>query len=113
MSVGLHTTSECAHAIVNSAAGGALATVPAVSGTRVGIYRMILTTPAATIVTIQDTTGAALSAPFAFGASGGSITLDTPINGDPWWVSPNGRGIQINSSAAVQVSSDVYYIQGP
>src|SRR5208283_1187704 len=103
---------ECQHFIVNSAAGGTLAVVAAVANQGVGIYRMILTVPSTITVTIQDTSGAALSQPFAFGASGGSITLDTPINLDPWWVSSVGKGIQLNASTSVQVSADIWYLQG-
>ena len=103
---------ECQHVIVNSAAGGTLAAVVAVANQGVGIYRMILTVPSAVIVTVQDTSGNALSQPFAFGSSGGSVTIDTPINGDPWWNSVVGRGIQLNASTTVQVSADIWYLQG-
>jgi hypothetical protein len=103
---------ECQHVIVNSAAGGTLAAVAAVANQGVGIYRMILTVPSTITVTIQDTGSNALSQPFAFGASGGSITLDTPINGDPWWNSKVGLGIQLNASTTVQVSADIWYLQG-
>lgn len=113
MSENLHRVPECAHVIVNSAAGGTLAVVAAVANQRAGIYRMILTVAAAVTVTIQDTGSNALSEPFAFGANGGSIVLDTPINGDPWWQSNTGLGLQLNASAAVQVSSDIWYLQGP
>lgn len=109
----LRSISECSHVIINSAAGGTLAAVAAVSGQRVGIYRMILTVATTVTVTVQDTANAALSQPFAFGSSGGSITLDTPINWDPWWTSALGLGIQLNASVAVQVSADIWWLQGP
>lgn len=109
----LRYLSDAAHVIVNSAAGGTLPIVAAVAGVRSNLYRLILTVPAAVTVTLQDTSGAALSQPFAFGTSGGSITLDVPINGDPWWTAPLGRGLQFNASAAVQVSADVWYLQTP
>ena len=107
----LRSTPECQHVIVNSSAGGTLAVVAAVSGLSVAIYRMILTVATTDTVTVQDTSGGTLSQPFAFGASGGSITLDTPINGDPWWVSATNLGIQLNSTAMVQVSADIWYLQ--
>jgi hypothetical protein len=108
----LRTVSECQHVIVNSAAGGTLAIVAAVAGQGVNVYRMILTTATTVTVTLQDTSGNALSQPFAFGANGGAVTIDDPMNGDPWWSSVTGRGIQFNASTNVQVSADVWFIQG-
>jgi len=114
MGIPLHLTPECLHVIVsNGGAAGVTAAVAAVATQSVGIFRMILTCNGASTVTIQDTTSVALSQGFAFGASGGSVTLDVPINGDAWWQSVAGRGIQINSSAAVQVSADLWYLQRP
>lgn len=113
MSENLHRVPECAHQIINSAAGGTLAIVAAVASQRVGVYRLVLVVPAAVTVTFQDTAGGALSAPYAFGTTGGSLTLDTPVNGDPWYQSGVGLGLQLLVSAAVQVSADVYTLQGP
>ena len=113
MGIPLHFTSECLHAIVNSAAGGVLPVVAAKAGSNCGIFRMILTTSGAVTITIQYTASNALSEPFAFGASGGSITLDTPVNGDAWWYSALGLGLQLNASATVQVSADIWYLQRP
>lgn len=113
MSENLHRVPECAHVIINTAAGGTIPVVAAVANQRAGIYRMILTVATTVTVTIQDTGSNALSEPFAFGASGGSIVLDTPVNGDPWWQSSTGLGLQLNASAAVQVSADIWYLQGP
>jgi hypothetical protein len=112
MGVPLHLGSECLHLIFsNGGASGVTAAIPAVAGQTAAIYRMILTCVGASNVTIQDTTAVALSQAFAFSASGGSITIDIPINGDPWWQSVAGRGISINSSGAVQVSADIWYLQ--
>jgi len=114
--VPLHNIPECQHAIVNSAAGGTLAIVSGVTAPkpqRVGIYRMILFVGAATTLTLQDTASNALAAPWTFGAGGGSLVLDTPINGDPWWQAGAGLGVQFSSTAAVQVSADIWYLQGP
>lgn len=114
MGIPLHRQSECAHSIVNSAAGGTLPIATGVAGQLARIYRMILTTNGAVTVTIQDTGPNALSQPFTFGASGGSITVDIPINGDPWWqATAAGLGLQFNASAAVQVSADVWYMISP
>ena len=108
----LRSVPECSHVIVDSAAGGTIPVIAAVSGLGVNIYRLILTVPSAVDVEIQDTAGNSLSQNFAFGSSGGSITVDTPINGDPWWSAATGLGIQLDASAAVLVSADIYYIQG-
>jgi hypothetical protein len=113
MSENLHRVMENQHTIINSAAGGTLPVVPAVAAQRVGIYRMILTVPSAVTVTIQDTASTPLSEPFAFGASGGTVVLDIPINGDMWFQSGLGLGVQLAVSAAVQVSADIYWLQGP
>ncbi|HKD44546.1 MAG TPA: hypothetical protein VKD24_02720 [Candidatus Angelobacter sp.] len=112
MGIPLHTQSELTHVVVNSAAGGTLAVASAVTGSKIGIYRMLLVANSATTITIQDTASSALSAPYSL-LAGGSIIVDTPINGDPWWQSTAGKGLQINSSAAVQVSADVYYLVSP
>ena len=110
----LRTFSETSHAIIsNGGASGTTAIVAASGTTRCSIYKMILTTAGAVSVTIQDTTAVALSQVFAFGANGGSITIDIPINNEPWFgPTVAGRGLQFNISAAVQVSADVWYLQG-
>jgi hypothetical protein len=113
MGVPLHLGSECSHNLFSSAGIGTVVAIAAVASQSAAIYRMILTCAGACSVTLQDTTGVALSQVFAFGASGGSITLDIPVNGDPWWQSVAGRGIQINQSAAVQVSADIWFLQRP
>ena len=113
MSENLHRFMENNHSIINTAAGGTVVFAPAVAQQRVGVYRLLLITNAAVTVTFQDTSGAALSAPYTFGTNGGSITLDIPINGDMWWLSSLGLGMQLVISAAVQVSADVYWMQGP
>ena len=113
MSENLHRIMETAHVIINTAAGGTIPVVAAVPGNRVSIYRMIITSSGAVTVTIQDTSGGALSEPFAFGTNGGAVTVDIQPNGDPWWQSALGLGIQLSASAAVQVSSDIYFLVTP
>jgi hypothetical protein len=113
MAVGLHQLAETAHAIVSSAAGGTLPVVSALANNRSAIYKLILVTSGAVTVTIQDTNSVALSAPYAFGTSGGTLVVDTQINGDPWWITGIGAGLQLNASAAVNVAADIYYLQRP
>lgn len=108
----LRPTSECLH-VKGTASTATIALVSAVSGQRAGIYRMILTlgSPGVT-VTIQDTSGAALSQPMQIGA-GGAMVLDTPINGDPWWQSTPGLGLQLGQSGTTPIAFDAYYMVGP
>ena len=104
----LRTNSETVHTIVSGSASP-LAVTSGVTGQRQAIYKMILTTAGAVTVTIQDTTGVALSQGFAFGTNGGSITIDIPINNEPWFgPTVAGRGLQLGLSAAVTVSADVW-----
>jgi hypothetical protein len=113
MSENLHRLFETSHAIINSAAGGVLPIVAAAPQVRASIYAMILTTSGAVTVTVQDTNAVALSQPFAFGTNGGAVTVDIKVNGDPWWQSALGVGLQLNASGAVQVSADIYYLVTP
>jgi hypothetical protein len=108
----LRTSAECAH-VFGSASTGTIALVAAVAVKRVYVYRMILTlaTPAVTI-TLQDTASAAMSQPFQL-LAGGSVTLDTPINGDPWWQSGAGLGVQLGQSGTTVIGYDVWYLQAP
>jgi hypothetical protein len=111
MSENLHRLMETNHFIQNSAAGGTVTIAPAAAGLRSNIYAMILTAAGAVTVTVQDTSGAAISEPFAFGTNGGAVTLDVKVNGDPWFNTGIGLGLQFSISAAVQVSGDVYWLQ--
>lgn len=113
MSENLHRLMETSHTIINTAAGGTAPIASAVPGQRSSVYAMIITAAGAVTVTVQDTGGGALSEPFAFGTNGGAVTLDIKTNGDPWFQSAVGLGLQFGISAAVQVSSDIYWLQTP
>jgi hypothetical protein len=116
MSTGLRTLSSCLHTFGTSTAT-TTSLVTGVANQRVSVYRLILTigTPGVT-VTIQDTaSSAALSQPFQLAANG-AVTLDTPINGDPWWsntVTAAGNGIQLTQSGTTTIAYDLWYLQGP
>ena len=113
MGLNLLRSTQLGHVIVNSAASGALAITAASAGTFARIYRVILVTGGATTITFQDTGPNAISAPFAFSGAG-SLVLDEQISGDPWFQATTaGLGLQLNNSAAVQVSADIWYLQGP
>jgi hypothetical protein len=130
VSTGLRSISSCLHVFGSSAAatvslatggtgvstGATCSPINAVANQRVSIYRLILTigTPAVT-VTLQDTAGTALSQPFQLAANG-AVTLDIPINGDPWWTNTAtaaGLGIQLSQSGTTTIGYDIYYMQGP
>jgi hypothetical protein len=104
---------ETQHFIQNSAAGGTVVIAVAVPGLRSNVYAMILTAAGAVTATLQDTSGAAISEPFAFGTNGGAVTIDVKVNGDPWFNTGIGLGLQLAISAAVQVSGDIYWMQTP
>jgi hypothetical protein len=101
---------ETFHVMGSSAA----ATFPVVTATpqqRVAIYRMILTIAAPAVnVTIQDNSGAALSQTFQLAANG-AIILDDPFNGEPWFTTAAGRGVQITQSGTSTIAYDFWYIQ--
>jgi hypothetical protein len=113
MSIALHPIPENLHALLSVASATTTVVIAAVAQKRAGIYRMILTVAGAQTIVIQDTASTVLSQTFQFGANGGSITLDIPINGDPWWNSGIGLGIQFVTSTAAQTSADVWYMVGP
>jgi hypothetical protein len=106
----LRTSAECAH-VFGSSSSATIALVSAVAVKRVYVYRLIVTlaSPAVT-VTLQDTANAALSQPFQLAANS-SITLDTPINGDPWWQSGTGLGVQFAQSGTTVIGFDVWFLQ--
>lgn len=70
-------------------AAGTVVLVPAAQVTsfqRVGVYRCILVcTTAAGTFQFKDTSGNAVSAVYSLVANA-SFFADTPINGDPWWM---------------------------
>ncbi len=111
----LRNRPELQHAIVSSAAGGALAAIAAPGGLlRVSVYRIAITVGAAVNVTVQDTNSNALSQAFQFlGTAPLPLVLDMMTNGDPLWQSSGGLGIQLNASGAVQVNADFWYLISP
>src|SRR5712671_6353089 len=104
----LRGRSEALHVFGNVAGAGPSAIVPAVAGQIVRVYRVIVVNGAvAQTITLQDTSNAAISQGFVLLANA-TITLDTPINNDPWWFSGDrgtavtvpGLGIQWANTAA-------------
>lgn len=108
----LRTTSECLHAFGN-ASTATIAVLPATPSKRVCIYRMILTNAAAATVTLQDTSGSALSQTFQLPAGTVPTILETQNNGDPWWSTVAGLGIQLAQAGTVNIGYDFWYILNP
>ena len=78
---------------------------------RVKVYRLIITLAGtAGTVQLQDTTGAAISAPFQLGITGG-VSLDVPFNYDPWWVTNPSVGLQFAITGAGTLGWDLWYLQ--
>jgi len=95
-------------------AGSPITIIPAsqVSGIqRVGIYRMIAVATAAVTLQFQDTASTLISAQYSL-IAGGTITLDTPINGDYWWQGGAGRGIQLLLTGTGPLAADIWVAFG-
>ena len=114
----LNTRNVTQHAFGNSTlativmvnAFGGPAPANPIANNRLAIFGIIITVGAAETITIQDTTGQALSQAFNLPA-GGSIVLDPMNNGDFWWESPNaGAGLQIvQSVGGTALGYDVWW----
>lgn len=85
---------------------------------RVCVYRMVMVANAASTFQFQDTNGNAISALYSLTAAGSTVTLDTPINGDPWWSTgpsvmfpsnPLGVGLQLVIGGTGPVAADIWY----
>jgi hypothetical protein len=98
--------------VFGTAATATIALVPAVARQRVAVYRMMLTlgSPAVT-VTLQDTSSAALSQAMQIVANG-AIILDISWDGEPWWMTGLGLGLQLAQSGTTSIGYDVWYRQG-
>jgi hypothetical protein len=114
----LRSQSETKHAVISAAAGTTtvVAAPTGSAGINAGvlttrIYKIIVTVGTTATLQIQDTANNVLSQTFSFGANGGSITLDIPINGEFWWGGAAGTGLQFVVTGAT-VSADIWYIQG-
>lgn len=94
-------------AVINNSAGGLIALCAGSSGLRVKLHRIWLVVGGPTNLTFQDGS-TPLSGPAPL-LQGGGITLD--FSGDPWYISSVGAALNINSSAAVQISGTAYYVQ--
>ena len=87
---------------------------------RIGVFRMVLVARGASSFQFKDTSGNNISALYTLTAAGSTVTLDTPINGDPWWMtgpnftSPNNPirvGLSMAVGAAI-VNADIWFAFG-
>lgn len=98
---------------VNYTVGGSPITIVPASSLvgiqRVGVYRVIIVAIAAVTIQFQDTGPNLISAQFPIAANG-ALTLDTPINGDPWWATTApGLGLQLVLTGTGPVAADIWY----
>jgi hypothetical protein len=99
--------------VFGSAATATIALVPAVARQRVSVHRMILTLGATAVtITIQDTSPAALSQAIQMAANG-AIILDLSWDGEPWFTTAPGLGLQLAQSGTTNIGFDIWYRQGP
>ena len=111
VSLGPDQTGSLTNVVVNSASATISAPV-GVPGKVIRVYRIVLVVGGTTNLTIKTSSGAALSGAMPFVANG-SFVLDTPISGEPWWVSLLGDGLLLNNSAAVAIAGTAWLLQGP
>jgi hypothetical protein len=107
----LRSRSEALHKTAAITAGTTVI-VSAITQQVVNIYKLIVTCSATATFQIQDTANTVLSQNFSFGANGGSIVLDIPINLEPWWGTNPGLGIQFVTTGGT-INYDVWYVQSP
>lgn len=108
---GAPTVSKYSQAAITFSASGDNTLIVGSGSTTIRIYRIFFVNSDAaqsTNITIKDSTPTSFSGAFRLN-SGGSVGLDG--NGDPLYVGASGKGIVLNSSAAVQVSGTVWYTQ--
>jgi len=108
VSIGTLDGNNLQTAVINSAAGGDITVVSAVTGQIVRVYKLVLNSITATAITPKDGASTALSGPLEFGATD---TRHWPNDGQPWYKTSSGNAFIINSSAAVQVSGTCYFTQ--
>jgi len=79
---------------------------------RVGVYKAIIQAISAqATIQFQDTSNNSLSSVFTL-AILGFLTIDVPINGDPWWqTTVAGRGLQLVTTGGT-VAADVWVAFG-
>lgn len=111
MTPGAPTVSKYSQAAITFSASGDNTLVAGSGSTTIRVYRIFfVNSDAATSsnITIKDSTPTNFSGAFLL-ASGGAFGADG--QGDPLFVGAAGKGFQLNSSAAVQISGTIWYTQ--
>jgi hypothetical protein len=112
----LRTRSECLHAFTTAAVSAASnLMVSGVTGTRIYVYRTVVTVlNAGTIQFAAD--AAPISQAFQVAADG-ALVLDTPLNMEPWYITPvsvgNNNSLNLLQTGVAALCFDVWYLQGP
>jgi hypothetical protein len=83
--------------------------IAASSGKTTSVYRLRLYTKGATDITVRSAMGGAVIEVIPFVAAG-ALVLD--FSDRPYWTTAVGGALTLQSSAAVQVSGRVDYVQG-
>jgi hypothetical protein len=98
--------------VFGNAATATIPIVAAVAQQRVSIQRLVVTiaSPAVTLI-IQDSTGAALSQTFQLAVNAALVFDIAPNNGEPWWTTLAGRGVQLAQSGTSNIGFDCWYLQ--
>lgn len=97
-------------AVINFAASGDNTVVAAIAGKLISIVGLSLVVGAATNLTFKDGAANLLSGAIPMTANG-SIVFDEKSDFEWYYTSNVANAFIINSSAAVQVSGTVYYVQ--
>jgi hypothetical protein len=104
-------TANWSSAAITFSALGANVIIAAVAAQTVRVMRMFIVNADAALttqITIQDTTPTSFTGAFPLIPNG---SFSARGEGEPHFISGSGKGIQINSSVAVQISGTVWYTQ--
>ena len=99
---------QIAPVVISSAAGGDIVIAAGVAGQIIRLYKIWFVVTGASNMTFKDGS-TALSGTAALAANG-SFVLD--MDGTPWATTSAGNALNLNSSAATQVSGIAYITQG-
>lgn len=81
--------SEARHSFGTTASATTINALAAITGFRLFVYRLLVTTSVACTFKLQDTGSTDMSQAFQLAVNGG-IALDVPFNQDPWWFTGQG-----------------------
>jgi hypothetical protein len=87
--VSLRYGSEAQHAFGTTTTASTINALAGITGKRLFVYRLLITTSITATFQLQDTQSNNMSQAFQLGATGG-IALDVPFNYDPWWFTGQG-----------------------